>query len=86
MKKLKPILLAAAALGGLALIDVYKRQIQYRIENAGTDDQIPHGFQRPVDLLIIRVKLRPEHLVRSLPLIQFIILSLSACHKKSLLS
>lgn len=67
-------------------VDITAQLIQYRIENAGTDDQIPHGFQRPVDLLIIRVKLRPEHLVRSLPLIQPIILRLSACHKKSLLS
>ena len=67
-------------------VDITAQLIQYRIENAGADDQIPHGFQRPVDLGVVGVEVYPLHLVRGLPLGEPIILSLSSCHKKSLLS
>ena len=44
------------------------------------------GVERPVDLGVVGVEVHPLHLVRGLPLGEPIILSLSACHKKSLLS
>ena len=44
------------------------------------------GVERPVDLGVVGVEVHPLHLVRGLPLGEPIILRLSACHKKSLLS
>ena len=44
------------------------------------------GVERPVDLGVVGVEVHPLHLVHGLPLGEPIILRLSACHKKSLLS
>ena len=57
-------------------------RIGEHVELAVARSQLVEG---PVDPGVVRIELGAQYLVPALPLIQLIILCLSACHKNSLL-